>query len=85
MGQSSKKLHRKLKTMAAPLGSVVGGRADPLDIPSIEKFIEDGLVPVHAVDAFVQHLTSHFVEGVSQLPEIAVYAIPDLQDSLPHA
>ena len=63
MGQTSKKLHRKLKTMAAPLGPTVEGRAD---MPSIEE----GLDPVHAAYAFVQHITSHFSEGVSRLPEM---------------
>ncbi len=70
MGQTSKKLHRKLKTMAAPLGPAVGGRPGRADMPSIEKFIEEGLDPIHAVYAFVQHIVSHFSEGVSQLPEM---------------
>ncbi len=70
MGQTSKKLHRKLKTMAAPLRPAVGGRAGRPDMPSIEKFIEEGLDPIHAAYAFVQHIVSHFSEDVSQLPEM---------------
>jgi hypothetical protein len=41
---------------------------------SIEKFIKDGLDPVHAVYAFVQNITSFFAEGASQLPELKKYA-----------
>lgn len=70
MGQTSKKLHRKLKTLAAPLGPAVRGRAGRPDMPSIEKFIEQGLDPIHAAYAFVQHITSHFSETVSELPEM---------------
>lgn len=70
MGRSSKKLHRKLKTMASPLEPAVEGRAGRSDMPSIEKFIEQGLDPVHAAYTFVQHITSYFSEWVSQLPEL---------------
>jgi hypothetical protein len=73
MGQTSKKLHRKLKKMAAPLGPAVGGRPGRPDMPSIEKFIEEGLDPVHAAYVFVQHITSQFSEGVSQLPEMRAF------------
>lgn len=51
--------------------AMIRGRAD---MPSIEKFIKDGLDPVHAAYAFVQHLTSYFAEAVSQLPEMKKYA-----------
>ena len=74
MGQTSKKLHRKLKTMAASLGPVIGGRENRLDMPSIEERLD----PVHAVFTFVQYITSYFAERVSQFPEMEVYAIPDL-------
>lgn len=70
MGQASRKLHRKLKSMAAPFAPGDAGRAGRPDMPSIEKFIERGLDPVHAAYAFVQHITSHFSEGVSELPEM---------------
>jgi hypothetical protein len=74
LGQTSKKLHRKLKTIAAPLGPAVRGRSGRPDMPSIETFIEQGLDPVHAAYTFVQHITSHFSEGVSQLPEMRKFA-----------
>jgi hypothetical protein len=74
MGQTSKRLHTKLKTMAAPLHLPTGRIRSRADIPNVEKFIEQGLDPVHAVYAFVQHITSRFAEGVSQLPEMKAYA-----------
>lgn len=70
---TSKKLHTKLSKgglSALPTGKMKG-RAD---MPSIEKFIKDGLDPVHAAYAFVQHITSFFAEGVSQLSEMKKYA-----------
>lgn len=70
---TSKKLHAKLSKGGLsdlPTGKMKG-RAD---MPSIEKFIKDGLDPVHAVYAFVQHITSYFAEGVSQFPEMKKYA-----------
>jgi hypothetical protein len=74
MGQTSKKLQRKLTTMAAPLGPPVRGRPGRADMPSIEKFIREGVDPIHAVYAFVQHIVSYFSEGVSQLPEMRKFA-----------
>lgn len=70
MGQISKRLHRRLKAMEASIGPPIPGRAGRPDMPSIEKFIEEGLDPVHAAYVFVQHITAHFSEGVSQLPEM---------------
>ena len=70
---TSKKLHNKLSKGGLsdlPTGKMKG-RAD---MPSIEKFIKDGLDPIHAVYAFVQNITSFFAEGVSQLPEMKKYA-----------
>lgn len=82
MGRVSRKLHRKLKTMAAPLGPAVRNRAGRADMPSIEQFIEQGLDPVHAAYAFVQHIVSHFSEGVSQLSEMRRFAkiVADAED-----
>jgi hypothetical protein len=72
---TSKKLHNKPTKIATPLdlptGKMMKGRAD---MPSIEKFIKDGLDPVHAVYVFVQNITSFFSEGVSQMPELKKYA-----------
>src|SRR6058998_251576 len=71
---TSKKLHNKLTKMASPLDLPIGKVKGRADMPSIEKFIKDGLDPVHAVYAFVQNITSFFAEGVSQLPETKKYA-----------
>jgi hypothetical protein len=67
---TSKKLHTKRTKMAAPLKLPTGPQRGRGDMPSIEKFIKDGLDPVHAVYAFIQNLTSFFSEEVSQLPEM---------------
>jgi hypothetical protein len=70
---TSKKLHAKLTKGGLsdlPTGKMKG-RAE---MPSVEKFIKDGLDPIHAAYAFVQHITSFFAEGVSQLPEMKKYA-----------
>jgi len=73
MGQTSKRLHTKLKTMAAPLHLSTGRIRSRADMPNVEKFIEQGLDPVHAAYAFVQHITSRFAEGVSHLPEMKAF------------
>ena len=71
---TSKKLHTKLSKMAAPLDLPTGKKKGRADMLSIEKFIKDGLDPVHASYAFVQHITSFFSEGVSQLSEMKTFA-----------
>ena len=71
---TSKKLHTKLTKMAAPLKLPTGPQRGRADMPSIEKFIKDGLDPVHAVYTFVQNITSVLSEGVSQLPEMKKFA-----------
>ena len=43
-------------------------------MPSVEAWIKDGMDPVHAAYAFVQHITSRFAEGTSQLAELKAYA-----------
>jgi hypothetical protein len=43
-------------------------------MPSVERWISEGMDPVHAAYAFVQHLSSSFAEGVSRLPEMKKYA-----------
>lgn len=70
---TSRRLHAKLSKGRLPALSTgtTKGRAD---MPSVEKFIKDGLDPVHAVYAYVQHITSYFAEGVSQFPEMKTYA-----------
>src|ERR1700687_1325497 len=74
MSQTSKKLHAKLNKMAKPFDLPTGKMKGRADIPSVEKFIKDGLDPVHAAYAFVQNITSFFAEGVSPLPEMKKYA-----------
>jgi hypothetical protein len=69
-----KKLHNKLTKMTAPLDLPTGKWKSRPDMPSVEKFIKDGLDPVLAVYAFTQNVTSFFAEGVSQLPEMRRYA-----------
>jgi len=70
MGETRKKLHGKLTKMAAPLDLPTGRMKGRTDMPSVEKFIKDGLDPVHAVYVFVQNISSFFGEGVSRLPEM---------------
>lgn len=74
MGDTSKRLHNKLKKKAAPLKLPTGKMRGRADMPSIETWIKQGMDPVHAAYAFVQHITSFFAEGVSQLPEMKAYA-----------
>ena len=81
MGQTSKKLRRKFRMTGSVPGRSIHGRQIRLDIPSIEDFIKQGLDPVHAAYAFVQHIVSHFAEGASQLPELKKFA--DLVPPLP--
>jgi hypothetical protein len=71
---TSKRLHAKLTKMTAPLNLPTGPQPGRADMPSVEKFIKDGLDPIHAVYAFVQNITSVFAEGVSQMPEMKKYA-----------
>jgi hypothetical protein len=70
---ASKKLHAKLTRGALP-DLPTGPMKGRADMPSVEKFVQEGLDPVHAAYAFVQHITSFFSEGVSQLPEMKKFA-----------
>jgi hypothetical protein len=74
MGETSKRLHNKLKKKAARLNLPTGKMRGRADMPSIEAWIKEGMDPVHAAYAFVQHISSAFAEGVSQLPEMKAYA-----------
>jgi hypothetical protein len=74
MGQTSRKLHAKLTKMAAPLDLPTGKMKGRADMPSVERWISEGMDPVHAAYAFVQHISSSFAEGVSRLPEMKKYA-----------
>jgi len=68
------KLHRKLTAMSASLKLPSGPRRGGVDIPGIETLIRNGLDPVHAAYASVQHITSFFAESVSGLAELKSYA-----------
>lgn len=73
MAQVSKRLHSRLKKMAATIdlnGRVAGRSKDAL---RIEDFIKKGHDPAHAAYAFVQNIVSKFSELVSELPEMFAY------------
>jgi hypothetical protein len=78
MGEVSKKLHRKLALNADKLPTKEPKRrpGEPLPggVRDVEMLIKDGLDPIHAVYGYIQQISSHFAEGVSQLPEMKAYA-----------
>ena len=78
MGDISKKLHRKLASKSGNLPTKVPKRRPgellPGGIRDIEMLIKDGHDPVHAAYVYIQQISSHFAEGVSQLPEMKAYA-----------
>jgi hypothetical protein len=74
MGQTSRKLHDKLTKMAVPLVLPTGKMKGRADMPSIERWIKEGMDPVHAAYVFVQNISSSFAEGASRLPEMKRYA-----------
>ncbi|MHB1421750.1 MAG: hypothetical protein ACYC3I_00860 [Gemmataceae bacterium] len=74
MRETSKKLHKRLAKTAASLDLPTGKMRGRADMPSVEKWIQEGMDPVHAAYAFVQHISSAFAEGASQLPEMKKYA-----------
>lgn len=74
MGEMSKRLHGKLKKKAASLNLPTGKMRGRADMPNVERWISEGMDPVHAAYTFVQHISSYFAEGVSRLPEMKKYA-----------
>ena len=73
VGRVSKKLHAKLSKGGLsdlPIGKVPRRPG----MPDMEAWIKQGMDPVHAAYAYVQHITSFFAEGVSYLPEMKKYA-----------
>src|SRR6516164_9694192 len=74
MGETSKKLHDKLTKTEAPLDLPTGKMKGRAHMPNMERWIKEGMDPVHAAYAFVQHVSSAFAEGVSRLPEMKKYA-----------
>ena len=73
MGRTSKKLHAKL-SKGGLSGLPTGKMPRRPDMPDMEAWIKQGMDPVHAAYAFVQHITSFFAEGTSRLPEMKKYA-----------
>ena len=75
MGEISKQLHVKLKAMASNvlLPQSSKGRKPSPQTPDIEKMIAEAMDPVHTAYNFVHHITSVFVENVSQLPEMRAF------------
>jgi GNAT superfamily N-acetyltransferase len=74
MGDTRKRLHKTLKKKVASLNLPTGKMRGRADRPSIEAWIKEGMDPVHAANAFVQHISSAIAEGVSHLPEMKNYA-----------
>src|SRR6478609_9869428 len=73
VGRASKKLHAKL-SKGGLLDLPTGKMPRRPDMPDMEAWIKQGMDPVHAAYAFVQHVTSFFAEGTSRLPEMTKYA-----------
>ena len=78
MGQYAKRLHRKMASKAVNLPTEEPKRRPgellPGGIKDIPTLIKEGHDPIHAVYIFMQNFTSHFAEGVSQLPEMKTWA-----------
>jgi hypothetical protein len=78
MGEISKKLHQKLVSRADKLPTKKPKRRPDEPLPGgardVAMLIKDGLDPFHAVYAYIQQISSHFAEMVSQLPEMKAYA-----------
>jgi hypothetical protein len=73
VGRASKKLHAKLSKGGLsdlPTGKMPRRPA----MPDMEAWIKQGMDPVHAAYAFVQHIASFFAEGTSRLPEMKKFA-----------
>jgi hypothetical protein len=74
VGKTSKRLHNRMKKTAASLEQPTGKMPRRPDMPDMEAWIKQGMDPVHAAYAFVQHISSSFAEGASQLSELKAYA-----------
>jgi hypothetical protein len=77
MGSISKKLHRRFEKHSKHLPTKEPKRrpGEPLPggIRDIKSLIKGGLDPIHAAYALIQQMSSHFAEGVSQMPEMKAY------------
>jgi hypothetical protein len=76
MGELSRRLQRKLRSMAsdAPFRTSREGLKPNPGAPDVAKLIEEGYDPVHAAYILGHHFTSVFSEKVSHLPEMRSYA-----------
>ena len=76
MGEVSRRLHRKLTTLAPPdeKTSIPKEWRPPTSTPDIAKLTAEGYDPVHAAYVFVHHIISVFSENVSQFTEMRAYA-----------
>jgi hypothetical protein len=73
VGRASKKLHAKLSE--GGLSDLPTGKMPSRPgMPDMKAWIREGMDPIHAAYAFVQHITSFFAKGTSQLPEMKKYA-----------
>ena len=77
MGNISKKLHRKLASNSKNLPTKAPkqrpGEPLPGGVKDVQTLISEGFDPIHAAYAFIQQMSSHFAEGVSQMPEMKAY------------
>jgi hypothetical protein len=73
MGETSRRLHDRLKRMGRSAGPVRSRRGRS-DMPSVQGFIKQGLDPIHAAYAYVQNITSFLAEGVSGFAEMRSWA-----------
>ena len=77
MGYYAKRLHKKLLSKSAGLPTKASKRrpGEPLPggVTDMETMIKDGYDPIHAAYLFVQQLSSHFAECVSELPEMKAW------------
>ncbi|MEZ6100241.1 MAG: hypothetical protein R3E01_14830 [Pirellulaceae bacterium] len=78
MGEYANRLHRKMAARAHHLPTTepkrLPGELLPGGIKDIPTLIKEGHDPIHAVYVFMQNFTSHFAEGVSELPEMKLWA-----------
>jgi len=73
MSNTSKKLHRRLIRDGYDQPTEAEVWQSP-DVKDIETLFQDGIDPIHAPYVAMQHVTSYFAEGVSELPEMKKYA-----------
>jgi hypothetical protein len=75
MGEISRQLRRKLKTMASNV--LLPRRSKGLkpfpQAPDIAQLIAEGMDPVHATYVFIHHIASVFADNMSQLREMRTF------------